>query len=101
MLNVTSGDVRFLLDLDRGPAWDGKPLRIQVLRPGTSAPTVVDVIDTVNGRVTDFTVPLDAADGDCVMLRVSDPSLANGTPGPAGHPCNDFGVAYTGPWLRP
>ncbi|WBB55601.1 CehA/McbA family metallohydrolase [Verrucosispora sp. WMMD573] len=102
VLNVTSGDVRFLLDLDRGSAWDGKPLRIQVLRPGTSAPTVVDVVDTVNGRVTDFTVPLNVADGDWVVLRISDPSLPNGTPGPAGHPCNDFGVAYTSPWwLRP
>ncbi|GIJ10502.1 hypothetical protein Van01_37160 [Micromonospora andamanensis] len=98
VLNVTSGDVRFLLDLDRGPVWDGKPLRIQVLRPGTSVPTVVDVIDTVNGRVTDFTVPLNVADGDWVVLRISDPSLTNGTPGPAGHPCNDFGVAYTSPW---
>ncbi|WP_301548555.1 CehA/McbA family metallohydrolase [Micromonospora sp. C95] len=102
VLNVASGDVRFLLDLDRGPAWDGKPLRIQVLRPGASAPTVVDVVDTVNGRVTDFTVPLNVADGDWVVLRISDPSLPNGTPGPAGHPCNDFGVAYTSPWwLRP
>ncbi|MEU8082757.1 CehA/McbA family metallohydrolase [Micromonospora sp. NPDC049101] len=102
VLNVASGDVRFLLDLDRGAAWDGKPLRIQVLRPGTSAPTVVDVIDTVNGQVADFTVPLNVADGDWVVLRISDPSLANGTPGPAGHPCNDFAVAYTSPWwLRP
>ncbi|RKN53115.1 DUF3604 domain-containing protein [Micromonospora costi] len=102
VLNVTSADVRFLLDLDRSPAWDGKPLRIQVLRPGTSAPTVVDVIDTVNGRVTDFTVPLNAADGTWVVLRVSDPSQPNGSPGPAGHPCNDFGVAYTSPWwLQP
>ncbi|WP_329010377.1 CehA/McbA family metallohydrolase [Micromonospora rifamycinica] len=101
-LNVTSGDVRFLLDLDRGAVWDGKPLRVQVLRPGTSAPTVVDVIDTVNGQVTDFTVPLNVTDGDWVVLRISDPSLPNGTPGPAGHPCNDFAVAYTSPWwLRP
>ncbi|MEU5566743.1 CehA/McbA family metallohydrolase [Micromonospora musae] len=102
VLNVASGDVRFLLDVDRGPVWDGMPLRIQVLRPGTSAPTVVDVIDTVSGQVADFTVPLDVADGDWVVLRVSDPSQPNGSPGPAGHPCNDFGVAYTSPWwLRP
>lgn len=102
VLNVAAADVRFLLDLDRGSAWDGKPLRVQVLRPGTSVPTVVDVVDTVNGAVADFTVPLDAADGNWVVLRISDPSQPNGTPGPAGHPCNDFGVAYTSPWwLRP
>ncbi|HEX6684392.1 MAG TPA: CehA/McbA family metallohydrolase [Candidatus Limnocylindrales bacterium] len=99
---MASGDVRFLLDVDRGPVWDGKPLRIQVLRPGTSAPAVAAVMDTVNGTVADFTVPLNVADGNWVVLRISDPSLPNPTPGPAGHPCNDFGVAYTSPWwLQP
>ncbi|MER5458085.1 hypothetical protein ABT008_25260 [Micromonospora sp. NPDC002389] len=39
-----------------------------------------------------------AADGDWVVLRISDPALPSGTPGPVGHPCNDFGVAYTSPW---
>jgi hypothetical protein len=101
-LNLAAGDVRFLLDVDRGPVWTGKPLRIQVLRPGSAAPTVVDVIDTVNGTVADFTVALNAASGNWVVLRVSDPSQPSGTPGPAGHPCNDFGVAYTSPWwLQP
>jgi hypothetical protein len=102
VINMAAGDVRFLLDVDRGAVWDGKPLRIQVLRPGTAAPTVVHVVDTVNGTVADFTVPLNAADGNWVVLRISDPSLPNGSPGPAGHPCNDFGVAYTSPWwLQP
>ena len=99
---LASGDVRFLVDVDRGPDWDGKALTIQVLRPDTSAPSVVDVIETVNGTVADFTVPLDVSDGDWVVLRISDPTVANGTPGPDGHPCNDFGVAYTSPWwLQP
>ncbi|MFV2085709.1 CehA/McbA family metallohydrolase [Micromonospora sp. LOL_021] len=102
VLGLATGDVRFQVDLDRGAVWDGKPLRIQVLRPGTSVPTVVDVVDTVAGSVAEFTVPLDVADGDWVVLRVSDPELANPTPGPAGHPCNDFGVAYSSPWwLQP
>nr|MDT0658607.1 CehA/McbA family metallohydrolase [Micromonospora sp. DSM 115978] len=102
VLGLAAGDTRFLVDLDRGSVWDGKPLRIQVLRPGTSAPTVVDVIDTHSGSIADFTVPLDAADGNWVVLRVSDPDLPNPTPGPTGHPCNDFGVAYSSPWwLRP
>ncbi len=102
VLNITSGDVRFLLDLDRGSVWDGRQLRIQVLRPGSSAPTVVDVIDILNGTVADFTVPLNANDGNWVVLRISDPSVPNGTPGPSGHLCDDFGVAYTSPWwLRP
>jgi hypothetical protein len=102
VIPLASGDVRFLVDLDRGPVWDGKPLRIQVLRPGTTAPTVIDVIDTVSGTVADFTATMNVADGSWVVLRVSDASLPNGSPGPAGHPCNDFGVAYTSPWwLQP
>jgi hypothetical protein len=102
VLNTAAADVRFLLDVDRGPAWDGMPLRIQVLRPGAAAPTVADVVDTVSGTVADFTVPLNAADGNWVVLRVSDPAQPNATPGPTGHPCNDLGVAYTSPWwLQP
>jgi hypothetical protein len=95
---IARGDVRFRVDLDRGPDWIGKPLRIQVLRPGTSAPTVPAVIDTEAGRITEFTVPLDVAAGSWVVLRVSDPTMANASPGPTGHPCNDWGVAYSSPW---
>jgi hypothetical protein len=97
-LPIASGDVQFVLDLDRGPVWDGKPLHIQVLRPGTRAPAVPDVIETESGNVVTFTVPLNVADGPWVVLRISDPSQPNPTPGPAGHPCNDWGVAYSSPW---
>ncbi|MFF5226295.1 CehA/McbA family metallohydrolase [Dactylosporangium sp. NPDC000521] len=102
VLPLARGDVRFALDLDRGPDWNGKPVRIQVLRPGVTAPTVADVIDTVANQVVRFTVPLDVAMGDWVVLRVSDPTRPNPSPGPNGHPCNDFGLAYTSPWwLQP
>jgi hypothetical protein len=63
---------------------------------------VVDVIETEAGRVTEFVVPMDVADGPWVVLRVSDPTQANPTPGPSGHACNDWGVAYSSPWwLQP
>jgi hypothetical protein len=97
-LPVARGDVRFVLDLDRGPDWAGKPLTVQVLRPGSRAPEVAEVIETAAGRVTEFTVPLDVADGTWVVLRIADPTQPNATPGPAGHPGNDFGVAYSSPW---
>lgn len=97
-LPIAGGEVRFRVDLDRGPSWDGKPLRVQVLRPGTDAPTVADVIETSSGELVEFTVPLDLADGDWVVLRVSDPAEPNEAPGPPGHPCNDRGVAYSSPW---
>ncbi|MGW0931659.1 CehA/McbA family metallohydrolase [Streptomyces sp. NPDC002644] len=102
VVNKARADVRFVLDLDRGPEWEGKPLHIQVLRPGSGAPAVADVIGTTANRVTEFTVPLDVADGNWVVLRISDPAQANPSPGPDGHPCNDFGVAYSSPWwLQP
>jgi hypothetical protein len=97
-LPIAAGDVRFRVDLDRGPEWLGRPVRIQVLRPGSTAPAVPEVVETEVGRVTGFTVPLDVEDGNWVVLRVSDPTRANPSPGPGGHPCNDWGVAYTSPW---
>ena len=97
-LPIAKGDVRFRLDLDRGPEWAGRLLCVQVLRPGTRAPEVVEVLDVAVGRVTEFTVPLDVEDGPWVVLRVSDPAEGNPAPGPDGHPCNDYGLAYTSPW---
>jgi hypothetical protein len=76
----------------------GRPLKIQVLRPGSNAPTVPLVVDTQAGRITEFTVPMSVDDGNWVVLRISDPTQVNASPGPAGHPCNDWGVAYTSPW---
>ncbi|WP_238019040.1 CehA/McbA family metallohydrolase [Dactylosporangium sp. AC04546] len=102
VLPLSRGDVRFAVDLNRGPEWDGKPLRIQVLRPGSTAPTVPLVVDTVANTVATFTLPLDVAAGNWVVLRISDPTQANPSPGPNAHPCNDFGVAYSSPWwLQP
>ncbi|HSE55481.1 MAG TPA: CehA/McbA family metallohydrolase [Nocardioidaceae bacterium] len=98
VLPVGEGLVTFTLDLERDDSWIGRTLHAQVLRPGTEAPEVVDVVPFVVGDVVRFAVPLDAADGDWVLLRISDPAQANATPGPAGHPCNDLGIAYTSPW---
>lgn len=97
-LPLGSGAVRFRLDLARDAEWVGRPLTVQVLRPGPQAPTVVHVEDFEVGPVLTFDVPLDAADGDWVLLRVADPTQPNASPGPAGHPCNDLGIAYTSPW---
>ncbi len=97
-LPITRGDVTFRVDLDPGPRWAGRPLCLQVLRPGWDTPEVVDMVDLTGGPVVKVTVPLDIADGDWVVLRVSDPTLENPTPGPVGHPCNDFGLAYSSPW---
>jgi hypothetical protein len=99
-LSISSGMVRFDVDVDRGAGWEGKPLRVQVLRPGPVVPEMVAAADVLSGEVASVTVSLDAADGDWVVVRISDPARRNGTPGPHGHPCNDLGIAYASPfWL--
>jgi len=101
-LSMTSGKVTFTLDLARDDAWLGRPLQLQVLRPGTEVPEVVAVQDFTVGGLVVVTVPLDVADGDWVVLRIADPAAANATPGPDGHPANAHGIAYTSPfWLVP
>jgi hypothetical protein len=106
VLDHASGPVTFTLDVDRGPEWADQPLEIQVLRPGTEFPEVVHVEEVRAGSgdtsIIRFTVPLDAADGDWVVLRVADPTGTNNQLGPDGHPCNNLAIAYASPfWLEP
>ena len=69
------GDLRFVLDVDGGPDWVGRTLRVQVLQTGRPLPTVVaeqDVVVPAAGTVT-VSAPVDRADGDWVVLRLADP----------------------------
>jgi hypothetical protein len=90
--------VRFEVDLDLGPDRIGHPVVVQVLRPGTVVPEVVDIVDGRAGKALRFTVPLTRDDGDWVVLRIADPSLPSDAPAPFDHPCNDWGLAYSSPW---
>ncbi|CAB4720018.1 unannotated protein [freshwater metagenome] len=92
------GVLTLRLDLARDADWPGRTLHVQVLRPGTDVPEVVAVDEFRVGPVHRMRVPVDRGDGDWLLLRISDPSAANETPGPDGHPCNDLAVAYTSPW---
>ncbi|GAB2861274.1 CehA/McbA family metallohydrolase domain-containing protein [Nocardioides pacificus] len=101
-LPMRKGTVTIRLDLARDASWLGRKLAVQVLRPGVEVPTVAAVEEFRVGDVHRFKVPIDVADGDWMLLRISDPEQPNATPGPAGHPCNDLAVAYTSPWwLQP
>jgi hypothetical protein len=97
-LPLAKGDVTFRLDFDGGPELAGRPLCLQVLRPGPTTPEVAAMLEVQTGQVTSVVVPVDVADGDWVTLRLSDPTRDNETPGPIGHPCNDYGLAYSSPW---
>jgi hypothetical protein len=70
------GDLRFVLDVHGGADSVGRPLRLQVLQTGHPLPTVVaeeDVVAPAAGTVA-VSAPVDRADGDWVVLRVTDPA---------------------------
>lgn len=92
------GPVRFEVDLDRGQSWSGRELEIQVLRPDTPVPAVIDVGICHAGEPATLTVPIDYDDGGWVVLRLADPEALNTSPGPDGHPANNAAIAYTSPW---
>lgn len=98
VLPMRRGVVRIRLDLARDASWVGRKLHAQVLRPGTVAPTVADVVPFRVGPVAELRVPVNVADGDWVLVRIADPAERNETPGPEGHPGNRLGIAYTSPW---
>jgi hypothetical protein len=71
------GPARIEVDLDRGEAWWGRRLNVQVLRPGERLPTLAAALDVglpgPDEPVTSLELDLDPADGDWVVLRVTDP----------------------------
>jgi hypothetical protein len=93
------------LDLDRGEPWWGRTLSVQVLRPGRPMPALAATVEVQLPRpdepVTAFEVELDPADGDWVVLRVSDPSQAADPRATGRFADVGRGIAYTSPiWLR-
>jgi hypothetical protein len=95
------------VDLDRGEAWWGRRLNVQVLRPGPGRrlPTLeaaheVD-LPSPDEPVIAFELDLDPADGDWVVLRVSDPSEPADPRATAEYARLGRGIAYASPfWLR-
>ncbi len=91
------GPVRFHVDLDRGPAWYGKSVNIQVLMTGSPLPRLVDAIEvtvpTPQEPVITFEVPVDIEDGRWIVLRVTDPERPTSDASPDGS-FDDFGYAF-------
>lgn len=98
-LGHRDGIVRFHIDLDRGPAWWGKAVNIQVLMTGSVVPTLVHAQDvtipTPDEPVITLDVPIDVADGRWVVLRVTDPDMAPRARGLSpDDPYHQFGYAF-------
>jgi hypothetical protein len=100
------GPARLEVDLDRGEAWRGRRLLLQVLRPGERLPTLAATLEVdlpgPDGPVASLELDLDPADGNWVVVRVTDPAE------PAdGRATGDWArqgraIAYTSPfWLEP
>jgi hypothetical protein len=77
-LTHTSGIVPFTVDIDKGTEWWGRAVRIQVLQTGRPLPTIVHELDatvpTDAEPAITFECPIDRADGEWVVVRVTDPS---------------------------
>jgi hypothetical protein len=99
----TSGPVRFELDLDRGPSWYGRTLRLQVLRPGETAPVIAHEQDVrlpaASEPVISVTVPVDIEDGTWALLRVTDPSQKADAWAPAEFQSAGRAIAYASPFF--
>jgi hypothetical protein len=100
-----AGPARLEVDLDRGEAWWGRPLSVQVLRPGRLVPTLGMVADVrlpgPDEPVIAFEVDLDPAEGDWVVLRVSDPSEPADPRATGEYARLGRAIAYTSPfWLE-
>jgi hypothetical protein len=93
------GRTRVRLELDRGPAWIGKPLSVQALGPGTPLPTVVDVVEIcVPGGGRDVTFDLPPIEA-WLVLRVSDPELPADTRAPVSWGSFGGAIAYASPFF--
>lgn len=101
-LAPTSKPVTIKLDIDRGPAWVGKKLYVQIIGPGRNDPTLLGVVPIRVPRadhpVISFTVK---PSGPWMFLRITDPARPCD---PLGHaPFEDatYGgaSAYASPWF--
>jgi hypothetical protein len=99
------GPVRIEADLDRGPAFQGRALNLQVLRPGGRLPVLAAALEVTLGGpespVAALELDLDPADGDWLVLRVTDPAEPPDPRAPGEWARLGRGIAYSSPfWLE-
>lgn len=93
----------FEVDLEWGAERAGMELEVQVLTSGDDLPEVVHVEPIRVPAPGDrqpirFTAPIDPSATSWTVLRIADPAEPNDAPGPDGHPCNNFAIAYASPF---
>ena len=100
------GPARLEVDLDRGEAWRGRRLLLQVLRPGDRLPTLAATLEVElagpDGPVAALELDLDPADGNWVVVRVTDPAEPADRRATGDWARQGRAIAYTSPfWLEP
>ncbi|MDX6287934.1 MAG: hypothetical protein QOG53_3419 [Frankiales bacterium] len=97
------GPLTVEVDFDGGAAWAGKPVTIQVIRPGRPAPTLAKVVKTFVPRPDRppirFTVDVDIAQGQWMFLRITDPTNEPDGPMPAKYAAGGRVIGYTSPFF--
>jgi hypothetical protein len=99
------GPVRVEVDLDRGEAWEGRRLGLHVLRPGDRLPAQAAAVEVdlpgPGAPVTALELDLDPADGDWVVLRVTDPTAPPDPRATGDWARQGRAIAYASPfWLE-
>lgn len=105
-LEHAAGPALVQIDVDRGPAWWGRRMNVQVLRPGPRLPALAAAVEVCLPHPDEpgiaLEVDLDPADGDWVVLRVSDPSEPADQRATGQYARLGRGIAYASPfWLEP
>jgi hypothetical protein len=101
----TGGPARIEVDLDRGEAWAGRRLWLQVLRPGDRLPTLAAAHEVAlsgpDQPLASLELDLDPADGDWVVIRVTDPAAPPDPRATGEWARHGRAIAYTSPfWLE-
>jgi hypothetical protein len=101
-LAPTSKPLTILLDIDRGPDWVGKRLYVQVIGPGPSDPTLLDVVPITVPRPHQPVISFTATpNGAWMFLRITDPARPCDPLGQAPFEDATYGgaCAYASPWF--
>lgn len=102
VLHPTSNRVTIRLDIDRGPAWVGKKLYVQVVGPGREDPTLLDVFPIHVPHPDRPVITFDVRPkGAWMFLRITDPTRACDPLGKAPFEDATYGgaCAYASPWF--
>lgn len=90
------------VDIDRGPAWVGRKLYVQVIGPGPKGPTLLGTmpirVPRADQPVLSFTIK---PNGPWMFLRITDPRRACDPLGVAPFEDATYGgaIAYASPWF--